>query len=855
MLTLLKMQDAVRLLLVLLCCATAGLTRAQTAVNVQRIWVDTFGRAHVVVASNQDNYYVLHATNPGDAGAHAVAIRLGAADSLTLLDPLPALPTSAYSVASYPLLQPVDTDGDGMDDVAELRLADTVSAPLNAARHVANALDGRLKMLNQVAFMALARASSGDFTYLAGAAFLKIYITQINSDTAGIYFQNVNLYERHEDFAAVANIPVQSNGGKRPGDMRGTLVFHPEVLAANGKPGLYTFQFPSIDDFDFETIQRAQDLIAANMPFLKANLAFRPLSERARDNFAAERSSYESSRIHVVSEEELLGDLSYFGLHEAVGYGLLTLGDIQKTPTPFEIVVYDELPNTLPRVAGIISSVAQTPLSHVNLRAIQDNLPNAYLRNALVTPALTDFIGKYVRLEVLRDTFFIREATSAEVDVHFASVRPTSSTALASDLSLREIQDLDQLGFADGIRVGAKAANLAELRRIVQLRADVPDGYAIPFSFYDDFVRNNGFDRVIADMLVDPAFRADFAEQERQLKDLRVLIERGVFSPEAYAALSALQQNFPAGTPIRCRSSTNGEDLPGFSGAGLYDSKTQRPDEGHIAKSIKEVYASLWNFRAFVEREFYRIDHLSAYMGVLVHPNFDQERVNGVGVSFDPLYNIADRYYINTQIGEELITTPRGRTVPEELLIQRDSSASIAFQVLRRSNLVPFGERVLERAYIDMLRADLTAIHEHFTLYYQPRSGERYAMEIEFKVDRHGQFVIKQARPWAAFRREFVSVPELIPRSVMAVTAYPNPFVDKLSLKVDLPHFLPTSYLSLYDTHAKEVLRKRYPAPQHDAKTLNLDAVAKTLATGTYTYALRDDQGRTIASGLLIKVE
>ena len=37
--------------------------------------------------------------------------------------------------------------------------------------------------------------------------------------------------------------------------------------------------------------------------------------------------------------------------------------------------------------------------------------------------------------------------------------------------------------------------------------------------------------------------------------------------------------------------------------------------EDGIDKSLKQAYASLWNFRAFTEREFYRVDHLAAAMG------------------------------------------------------------------------------------------------------------------------------------------------------------------------------------------------------------------------------------------------
>ena len=50
-------------------------------------------------------------------------------------------------------------------------------------------------------------------------------------------------------------------------------------------------------------------------------------------------------------------------------------------PHPRNVVIYDALPNELPRVAGIITTVPQTPLSHVNLRAVQDGIPNAYIRD------------------------------------------------------------------------------------------------------------------------------------------------------------------------------------------------------------------------------------------------------------------------------------------------------------------------------------------------------------------------------------------------------------------------------------------------------------------------------------------
>ena len=151
------------------------------------------------------------------------------------------------------------------------------------------------------------------------------------------------------------------------------------------------------------------------------------------------------------------------------------------------------------------------------------------------------------------------------------------------------------------------------------------------------------------------------------LDDLRDDIEDAETPEWIIAAIVEMNKGFPEGINRRYRSSTNNEDLPGFNGAGLYDSKSQKPseDEEDLAKSLKEVYASLWNFRAFTERDFHRIDHLAAKMGVLVHPSYQEELANGVAVSFDPIRERDEWYYVNTQLGEDLVTNPDAHSVPE----------------------------------------------------------------------------------------------------------------------------------------------------------------------------------------------
>jgi len=241
-------------------------------------------------------------------------------------------------------------------------------------------------------------------------------------------------------------------------------------------------------------------------------------------------------------------------------------------------------------------------------------------------------------------------------------------------------------------------------------------------------MKYNGFYDKVADMISQPDFIADLEVRIDRLDDFRKEIRDGDMPQWMLDALEDMHDSFPEGTSVRCRSSTNNEDLPGFSGAGLYTSKTQHPEEGHIKKSIKQVYASMWNFRAFEERDFYRVDHYIAAMGVLCHPNFEEEKSNGVGVSIDPIYLTDNTFYLNTQVGEFLITNPDANSIPEEILLSEDPAGG--YVVLRNSNLVNDDELVMGEQYLDQMRSYLRTIHDEFAVLYGVVGAEGFGMDI-----------------------------------------------------------------------------------------------------------------------------
>ncbi|GIS21430.1 MAG: hypothetical protein CM15mP121_2820 [Bacteroidota bacterium] len=138
-------------------------------------------------------------------------------------------------------------------------------------------------------------------------------------------------------------------------------------------------------------------------------------------------------------------------------------------------------------------------------------------------------------------------------------------------------------------------------------------------------------------------------------------------------------------------------------------------------------------------------------MGLLCHPNYQQEQSNGVGISIDPIYETEDTFYLNTQVGESLITNPDPNSVPEEILLYRDPTQSGGYLVLRLSNLVNAGELIMDDEYLNQMRDYLTVIHDEFAILYDVAGQEDFAMDIEYKVTAQNQLAIKQARPWVSF--------------------------------------------------------------------------------------------------------
>lgn len=714
-------------------------------VPIQSYAVDANGQVRLEVNSSQGNYYLLQVRHHPDSAFNRItSMTLGQNGTTVITEPLKAYPLSHYRVLEYAISTPADSDGDGVNDLTEYHAMPS-QGPLNAASPIP-AEHGLVSLNTLSAFHAVATDENGTpwVGYLDDVEYTKFIILDFFTSQPKVYFIDSELYDLHADFANYLGVNHLS-----PTLKKGQLIYHPHVLSANGTLGTYSFNFSNNEAQPFWIVQRTQELVAANMPYLTNNLSYFITANNESD-YQDNLALYQDSRVPVLFETDVYAGINYWGMNQAEGYGFFRLMAPGEVPHSRDIVLYETIPNSLPRVGGIISSFIQTPLSHVNLRAIHDHIPNAFIRDPLSIDTIANLLNHYIYFKTNQSNYEIREASIEEVNAWYENLRPENEQLPPLNLDHKEILPLDEIAFGMFDGFGAKVANVATMRTFGFPDGTIPNGFGIPFYFYQEFMKYNNFFDEITLMLQDPAFISDRIVRDARLEELRDAIENAAMPVWMTDQLSAMQNAFPGGTSIRCRSSTNNEDLPGFSGAGLYDSKTHHPNEGHISKTVKEVFASLWNLRAFEEREFYRVNHLLASMGILCHPNFEDEQVNGVAVSADPVYDTENTFYLNSQLGEELITNPES-TYPEELLIKRYPTGETDYSVIQYSSLLSVDTLLMSETQLNLLRLYLSIIHDRFAVLYHAENNPTFAMDIEFKIDSTNRLAIKQARPWVSY--------------------------------------------------------------------------------------------------------
>lgn len=413
---------------------------------------------------------------------------------------------------------------------------------------------------------------------------------------------------------------------------------------------------------------------------------------------------------------------------------------------PSDIAVYNYIPLEVPPLAGIITLHPQTPLSHTAILAKNRGTVNVYVHQLKHIPNADKLLGKMVTLKGYGNTITMTEANDNDPlrlpKPKTALTIPQASERLGGGVwSLSDLPD--SLSRVENI--GTKASNYAKLYRLLGSEW-VREGFAIGYAPYFEVVAQQA--QPYIEELLQSKKNRNREEINRSLGNIRQCIKESKVPQETITALRNLMDRHYPSSRIRLRSSTNCEDLPQFNGAGLYDSEGVNAHERNkkIAKAMLNVYASLWNERAFWERDYFGIAHQDVAMALHINEAFDNDNEFANGVLLTQATKTGIDVLVNVQADDVLVTNPTGAgEMPESFCIQA-SNKKIGRINSRSSRAdILLGQSAERQFLIEQLANVGTQLHHHFV---GKQAG--YGADAEFKIvcqpDGSLRLFVKQVR-------------------------------------------------------------------------------------------------------------
>ncbi|KUJ65616.1 phosphoenolpyruvate synthase [Streptomyces albus subsp. albus] len=451
-----------------------------------------------------------------------------------------------------------------------------------------------------------------------------------------------------------------------------------------------------------------------------------------------------------------------------------------------DIVAMDRLPDDVPRVAGFINAAPITPLSHTNVLASGWGIPNAIVRDLDRLVAADALDGAWVRYRVRDDEVSLTRLGSVpELDEptwHQQRIR--LEPPLLEDVPVLELHRLRR---ADRDRYGTKAANLGELHHVLDSRtADLtayygrprpprrdlyghlasrlaapagagpealrsaaagfvaetvraPEGVALPFALQHRF------------LISSPAIQQGLGKLKMALElsatdvldslclHLQQLVRSTPIPEEVAARITGAFGDRPiAGRRLVVRSSSNAEDLPGFSAAGMYDSITTVRGTAELLDAVRQVWASMLSPRSVRLRHQAGISLDDTYMGVIVQ-EYVPASLGGVLVTCNPTRREDFRtVYLNCTPGspEKVVD---GTVLPLQYLYNTVEGGGRTVAVGSAAEDLPSATR----ARLADLALTGRLLQSHFG------ADPEDPLDIEWLMTERGDFRLVQIRPYA----------------------------------------------------------------------------------------------------------
>ena len=330
-----------------------------------------------------------------------------------------------------------------------------------------------------------------------------------------------------------------------------------------------------------------------------------------------------------------------------------------------------------------------------------------------------------------------------------------------------------ELGIEDVPRVGGKNASLGEMYRELSAGGvKVPNGFATTADAYRNYIRHNGLDEKIANMLENLDTR-DVDALADTGATIRHWVAHGEMPAELEAEIKAayeeLSEEFGDNCDVAIRSSATAEDLPDASFAGQQETYLNIRGSKNLISTCKRVFASLFTNRAISYRVDKGFSHMDVALSIGVQKMVRADKgASGVIFTLDTESGFRDVVFITAAygLGENVV---QGAVNPDEFYIFKPTLESGHQPILKRQR----GSKMIKMLYGDDAAAGHSTRNVHvpredrekfcitddeaITLaryavtiekHYSEKAGHPQPMDIEWARDGiSGELFIVQARP------------------------------------------------------------------------------------------------------------
>jgi hypothetical protein len=556
-----------------------------------------------------------------------------------------------------------------------------------------------------------------------------------------VYFVNSQRFRFHKDFLLATYLVPRGADVFKPIYLDIDRRFIVGTIAWQRTVDKFTWELWEGDLAPAELIKKANEVINTN--FFSA-VAYKPNSIRQEDLSAA-------LGIERVLQSDINKNQEYLALNPGKAVGRIHIIDKLDDTVEIgdnEILILKELPITLPPVRGIIVAKPSSPLSHINILAKGWNVPNVYIKDADKL-----FRDKDTFVWQLDATMTDYKFTPVDIEKLKTDFKSPDQQVPPVNLKVKRLAGLREMRAKDSVIYGSKAANQGEILNAKVPGIIVPDGFSIPFYWYDAFMKANGFNNKIRLMMEDLEFVHNPRIRKAKLEQFRDEIQKAPFDKALRDEVIARWRTQLGSRPVFVRSSSNAEDLPNFSGAGLYSSVANVREAEKLIDAIKKVWASLWKFEAYEARVRNYVSQTDVHMSALIQLGIDMTK-GGVMITKDPFDpDTKNAVYISAVCGHNS-NVVNNTGIPEQLLFSQTSNSVAVMTLSDQKNALAFDQagdlrvttdkcadrsgRVLNDIQARSLAAAATRIQSVFG---------RKPQDIEWGI-MAGRIYIVQARPY-----------------------------------------------------------------------------------------------------------